>query len=138
MNIKFNYQIKDFRIRNSTIVKNWLKNVVTKEKYICGNIRIVFVDDKYLKSINQEFLKHNYYTDVITFDYSVKRVVEGEVYISVETIIDNASEYRQSLRSEVLRVMVHGILHLTGYDDISNEEKKIMREKEDYYLNFVK
>ena len=138
LNIILNYQVKDFRIRKSTIVKEWLENVIAKENFICGSIRIIFVDDKYLKSINQEFLEKDYYTDVITFDYSVKRVLEGEVYISIETIAENAGKYKQGFRNELLRVMVHGILHLTGYGDKSDEEKVVMRKKEDYYLNLIR
>jgi len=138
LNIKFNYQIKDFRIRNSFVIKKWLISIVAKENFICGNIRLIFTDDKYLKNINREFLGHDYYTDVITFDYSVARVLEGEIYISVETIINNASKYKQSFRYELLRVMVHGILHLIGFGDKSNEEKIIMREREEYYLKIIK
>ncbi len=138
MNIRFNYQIKGFRIRNSTIVKSWLRKVIAKEKFSCGNISIIFVDDKYLMSINNEFLKHHYYTDVIAFDYSVNDILEGEIYLSVETIRDNARKFKQGVRAELLRVMVHGILHLIGYKDKSSKEKSIMREKEDYYLRYIK
>jgi len=88
-------------------------------------------------SINKEFMKHYYYTDVITFDYSVNDVLEGEIYLSVETIRDNARKFKQGVRAELLRVMVHGILHLIGYNDKSNNEKIIMREKEDYYLSCI-
>lgn len=138
MNIRFNYQIKGFRIRNSTIVKSWLRNVIAKENFSCGNISIIFVDDKCLMSINKEFMKHHYYTDVIAFDYSVNDILEGEIYLSIETIRDNARKFKQGVRAELLRVMVHGILHLIGYKDKSSKEKIIMREKEDYYLSYIK
>jgi len=110
---------------------------VASENYTAGEINIIVTSDKKLIKINNEFLKHNYYTDVISFSYNNDKIVNGEVYISLETVKRNAINYGVSLRKELIRVIIHGILHLCGYKDIITEEKNIMIEKEDIWLKTI-
>lgn len=104
------------------------------ENFSLGNISIIYCSDSYILDINQKFLKHDYYTDIITFDYSQGRVISGDLFISLDTVKDNASYYGSTFDNELNRVMVHGILHLIGYDDHTEAEQKVMRSKENEYL----
>lgn len=136
MALSIHYQERKFRLRNSRKVVDWLRDVLSNEGFEAGNISFIFTDDEYLREINNSFLEHDYYTDVITFDYTEKGgALEAEIYISTDTVKSNAKEYGVPFYREIYRVMVHGILHLTGYDDISDDEKKVMRLREDFYLN---
>jgi probable rRNA maturation factor len=94
-----------------------------------------FLDDKALLDLNQQFLKHNTLTDIITFDYTQNKIIQGEVYISVDRIKENSLTFKVSPRQELLRILVHGLLHLCGYSDKTPADKKIMTSKEDFYLN---
>jgi rRNA maturation RNase YbeY len=98
-------------------------------------VDFVFTDDESIKDINNEFLKHNYYTDVITFDYSTGSILAGEIYVSIDRVKENAENYGVSFTDELKRVMAHGILHLIGYKDSTGDEKTKMREREDYWIN---
>lgn len=115
-------------------VEHWIRNVVTEEGFEPGDINIINCSDTYLLEINQKYLNHHYYTDVITFDYVVENVVSGDIFISEDRIAENAEEYNTTENEEFLRVIVHGILHLCGYKDHSDTEKQKMHEKENYYL----
>ncbi len=108
-----------------------------REGKACGQVDIVFCSDSYLLSINRQFLGHDYFTDVITFPGDSGDKISGDIYISVDTVRDNARTYGQTARREMLRVMVHGILHLCGYGDKTPDEEKTMRDKEDFYLGFA-
>ncbi len=135
--IEYQYNIINFSISEpeTTI---WLENVISKENLILGEVGYVFCDDKFLLSINQQFLQHDTFTDIITFPTSENdEVISGEIYISVERVMENASMNHSSFEREIHRVIVHGILHLLGYDDKDAEEKVVMRQKEDYYLSFL-
>jgi len=99
-----------------------------------SELNIVLLSDKNLLQINQDFLHHDYYTDIITFDYSVESVIKGELYISVDRVKENSLVFNVNFIDELKRVLIHGILHLVGLDDNTDEEKAIMREKENYYL----
>lgn len=103
-----------------------------------GDLIFVFVGDREILKINREFLKHNYYTDVIAFDYCSSNIIEGEIYLSIDTIRKNALSYSFYLREEVLRVMIHSILHLIGYNDSDEEQQSAMRRAEDRYLEVFK
>jgi len=108
------------------------------EKKEIENINIIFCDDKYLLSINKKYLKHNYYTDIITFDYATDHTnLSGDIYISVERAKENAKLYKQPLSKEIHRLLIHGLLHLIGYNDKTKAEKKLMVEKEDIYLEKI-
>lgn len=117
----------------------FIKQTSGGELYSCGDINFILCNDDYLLEINKEFLKHDFYTDIITFDYSVNKTISGDLYISLERIRENAELYDSSFIEELVRVMIHGILHLVGYKDKTKSETKIMREKENYYVtNFFR
>jgi probable rRNA maturation factor len=116
-------------------VSLWLKSVVVEEGKLLGDISIVFCSDEYLLVINKDFLKHDFYTDIITFDYCESNKVNGELYVSIDRVKENATTLNKEYKNELLRVMVHGVLHLCGYKDKSSKDEKLMRNKEDYYLS---
>lgn len=137
MIIRFNYRIPGFRIKSALQHRNWLLSVLLEEGFSSGVINFVFTDDSEILRINNEFLKHNYYTDVITFDYSDSGQLSGEIYISIETVRNNADIYGVPFVTELRRVMVHGILHLCRYNDSTKSEIAEMREKEGHYLKGI-
>ena len=126
--IKFQY--KSRRFNNA-----WLRCVAEREQCRLGDLNIIFCSDPYLLNINLQYLGHNYYTDIITFDYSEKPVVSGDLFISVDTVRDNASFYGAGFDEELHRVIVHGLLHLIGYDDHTDAEIAQMRLKENESLS---
>ena len=117
--------------------KAWFKNVILDEKKIPGDINIVFMGDEDLIKINVEYLKQDYYTDVICFNYNSEKVISGDIFISYDRIVENSDEFRAEIINEVYRVMVHGLLHLLGYNDKFENEIRKIREKENYYLNRI-
>ena len=119
---------------NRTVVKKWLEEVVKLEGKKTGKINYVFCSDDYLVGVNMEFLKRDYFTDVISFDYSIKNEVSGDILISVDRVGENAKNIGVSDIEEMKRIMVHGLLHLIGYDDGTDETKAIMSAREDLYL----
>ena len=119
---------------NRTVVKKWLEEVVKLEGKKTGKINYVFCSDDYLVGVNMEFLKRDYFTDVISFDYSIKNEVSGDILISVDRVGENAKNIGVSDIEELKRIMVHGLLHLIGYDDGTDETKAIMSAREDLYL----
>ena len=123
---------KKIPLKNS---KNWLKKVVNNEKKQLGEIVYVFCNDSYILQKNIQFLNHNFLTDVISFDYSSENTISGDVLISIERIKDNAKKFNVPFLNELDRVMVHGLLHLLGYNDKSKNEIKTMRDKENFYLS---
>ena len=118
--------------------KDWLINLITNEGKKAGEINYIFCDDEYLLKVNQDFLQHDYYTDVITFDYVKGKTIAGDIFVSLPRILDNASTLSQNFESEFNRVLAHGILHLCGYKDKTEEEQTQMRAKEDFYINQFK
>jgi rRNA maturation RNase YbeY len=116
-------------------LKEAVKNLVTLEGKLLKDLSLVFTDDEYLLEVNKQFLNHDYFTDVITFDYSSFPDVSGDVMISLDRVKDNALSLDQSFELEFYRVVFHGVLHLCGYKDKSEEEATLMRVKEDFYLN---
>lgn len=131
--IEFN-SIDDFEIENKEVVNSWLHQVIKDEKKEIGEVNYIFCDDTYLHKMNVEFLNHDTLTDVISFDYSEGNVVSGDIYISIERVTDNATDFKVSFRDELHRVMVHGLLHYCGYKDKSESDVAVMRGKENYYL----
>jgi len=115
--------------------KKWIEGIVLSENKSLGNIVFVFCNDQFLLEKNIKYLNHNALTDVISFDYSTKNKIHGDILISVERVKENARLYNQKFSTELNRVMVHGLLHLLGYKDKSEEDAKIMRSKENYYLS---
>ena len=108
--------------------------VAGSESFRIGDLSIVFCSDPYILDVNMKYLQHDYFTDIITFDYCDGRILSGDLFISIDTVRANAVEYGAGFEEELNRVMVHGLLHLIGYDDHTEDQKKEMREKEDYYL----
>ncbi|MGC4129028.1 MAG: rRNA maturation RNase YbeY [Bergeyella sp.] len=113
----------------------WLENLITSENKKLGEINYIFCDDEYLLKVNQNYLRHDYYTDIITFDYVKGKTISGDIFVSLPRISENASTLSKDFDEEFRRVLAHGILHLCGYKDKSEEEEKEMRSKEDFYLN---
>ncbi|EAQ39676.1 hypothetical protein MED134_09296 [Dokdonia sp. MED134] len=131
--IEFN-STNNFELVNPEQIISWLEVVISAEKKIVGELNYIFCDDAYLHKINVDFLDHDTFTDIISFDYTQGNVVSGDMYISVERVEENAQDFNCSFRDELSRVMVHGILHYCGYKDKSIEEAKLMRSKENTYL----
>ena len=133
--IYFHYEDTTFRPRSIIRLKNWLRRVAKKEGHSIKELNYIFCSDTYLLKINKEHLNHNYFTDIITFDNSEESLtLEGDVFISIDRVKDNASVFKQPYNTELKRVMVHGLLHLIGYKDKSIQDKTQMRKKEDLYL----
>lgn len=132
--ISFNYDI-EFRIQDEATVSKWISNLIEEENYKEGEINYIFCSDDYLHKINVDFLNHDTLTDVISFDYSVGKKLHGDIYISIDRVKDNAKDFNVQFKDELARVMAHGVLHYCGYKDKSEEDVKIMRSKEDYYLS---
>lgn len=125
--------IPEIEIASTT--EEWLKNLIQSEGKKLGKITYVFCDDDYLLKVNQSFLQHDYYTDIITFDYVKGKTISGDIFVSLPRISENASTLSKEFENEFRRVLAHGILHLCGYKDKTEDEQKEMRSKEDYYLN---
>lgn len=133
--INFHVEDIDFKLQQKLKLKNWLKSVIEAEGFVLGDINYVFCSDEYLLKINVEYLDHDYLTDIITFDNSEDEdLIEGDIFISIDRVVDNAKTFQVSTEHELRRVLVHGVLHLCGYLDKTDEEEKLMREKENHYL----
>jgi rRNA maturation RNase YbeY len=132
--ISFNYEI-EFSLQDEASVSTWISNLINEEDCREGEINYVFCSDDYLHKINIDFLDHDTLTDIISFDYSVGKELHGDIYISIDRVIDNAKDFDVQFKDELARVMVHGVLHYCGYKDKSEEDVMIMRSKEDYYLS---
>lgn len=118
----------------NTDYKKWLEDLILSEEKKLGEINYVFCNDEYLLKVNQDYLQHDYYTDIITFDYVKGKTISGEIFVSLQRISDNASTLPKNYEEELRRVLAHGILHLCGYKDKTEEEELLMRSKEDFYL----
>ena len=133
MIINYFYE-SDFRINKESIYSDWIKAVFVSEGKRFEEINYIFCDDEYLLKINKEYLNHDYYTDIITFDNSVSSLIMSDIYISVERVKENASHYVVDFMDELKRVMIHGVLHLCGYKDKTTEEQELMTVKENEKL----
>ena len=121
----------DFRIKDEDEYVDWIGRVLNSEDSEAGVINYIFCDDDYLIEINKSYLNHDTLTDIITFDYSDKGIIHGDIFISVERVSENAVAYKDTFQKELLRVMAHGLLHLLGYNDKTPQETAVMRLKED-------
>ena len=128
--INFNYET-DFTLSDESVYEKWISAIIASENKKEGEISYVFCDDEYLHKINLEYLNHDTLTDIISFDYSVGNELNGDIFVSVERVQDNATDFKVSFAEELLRVLAHGILHYCGYKDKSEEEAVSMRKKED-------
>ena len=134
--INFN-AVTDFNLDNEEQLKNWLASVIKSEDYKEGEINFILCSDEYLLKLNQQFLDHDTYTDIISFDYRVGKELHGDIYISVDRVEENAETYQVEFSHELSRVMVHGVLHFCGYKDKSSKDQKRMRAKENFYLDLL-
>ena len=125
----------NFQLNQKSAVKIWVKETIAKEGKISKDINFIFCDDHFLNEKNKTYFGHDSYTDIITFDYSEKDLSSGDIFISIDRVKENASLFNTSFENECSRVIIHGILHLLGYKDKSEKEKKIIRAKEDFYLS---
>ena len=126
----------EFKLPRKSLNNLWLKMVAESEIRRLGAVSIIFCSDNYILDVNMKYLQHDYFTDIITFDYCEGSTISGDLFISIDSVRENANFYGTEFEDELNRVMVHGILHLIGYDDHTEADKKIMRQKEDYYLSF--
>ena len=131
--IEFSSQ-NDFVLEQSERVESWLKAASIKESYGIDSLGYVFCSDDFLLEINQQFLDHDTLTDIVTFDYTEGTILNGEIYISTDRVADNAKDFNVDFDTELRRVIIHGLLHMCGYGDKTEEEKLQMRSKEDEYL----
>jgi len=128
--ISFNYET-DFTLDNESIYEDWISRIVDSEGFELGEINYIFCDDEYLHKINVEYLNHDTLTDIISFDYSVGNILQGDIFISIERVADNAKDFNVVFDVELKRVMSHGVLHYCGYKDKSAADETLMRSKED-------
>jgi len=120
-----------------TIVKNHIKYLIVNELKRTGNISVVLCSDNYLLEMNRKYLEHDYYTDIITFDYVEGDIISGDLFISVDRVKENAAKFETTFLNELVRVIFHGVLHLAGYKDKTTSDEQLMRKKENFYLSEV-
>ena len=126
-----------FEFKGKLPTRRWLKLVAGSEMRRIGDINIIFCSDNYILDVNIKYLQHDYFTDIITFDYCEGDILSGDLFISVDSVKENSVYYGTEFSEELYRVIVHGLLHLIGYDDHTEEDVKMMRSKEDYYLGIL-
>ena len=134
--ITFNSETS-FTPKNQKKLAEWISNVISSEDFEVGEINYIFCDDIYLHKINQEFLKHDTYTDIISFDYTLGKEVGGDIFISIERVLENAEEFNEVFENELHRVMIHGVLHFMGYKDKTKKDKILMRTKENEKISII-
>ena len=135
MNIDFNFEDVDFTLPDEQSLKDWIDHTVKNEHCFTGNLSYIFCSDEYLWNMNKQYLGHDYYTDIITFDYVEDKYVSGDMFISYDRVCDNAENFNVSRETELLRVMIHGVLHLVGYDDLTDEQEAEIHKMEDFYID---
>lgn len=134
--INFNYET-DFKLHSEEAISNWIVEAIRLENHKLEEINYVFCNDEYLHKLNVEFLNHDTLTDIISFDYSIGKIVQGDIFISIERVADNAKNFNVPFEEELHRVIIHGVLHYCGYKDKSDSEMALMRKKENHYLAFL-
>lgn len=123
-----------FNLKGKLLNNRWLKMVIESEIKKTGDISVIFCSDRYILDVNMKYLQHDYFTDIITFDYCEGDRISGDLFISIDSVRENSLQYGVEFENELDRVMVHGVLHLLGYDDHTPEDIAVMREKENYYI----
>ncbi|MGY0425939.1 MAG: rRNA maturation RNase YbeY [Polaribacter sp.] len=134
--ITFNYETS-FKIQDEKYLEIWIENIIVKHNYEVGEINYIFCNDVYLHKLNVQFLEHDTLTDIISFDNSLGKLINGDVYISVERVAENASDFKVSFDEELHRVIIHGVLHYMGFKDKTSEDKKVMRNQENSALKLL-
>ena len=133
--ITFHNEDIKFNLKNKRLLKSWIKDSTQNENCSVGNLTYVFCSDEHLLNMNKEHLSHNYYTDIITFNYTVEKQISGDFFISIDRVDENANQQNNKFTDELHRVLIHGVLHLVGYNDKTDLQQAEMTSKEDYYLN---
>lgn len=137
MAISFSLETK-YNLKSRTLIKKWLKQIIENKGYKLGTVSYILCDDDYLLEINKQYLQHEFYTDIITFDYVENGVINGDIFISVDRVKENATSFGVSEREELMRVFAHGVLHLSGLKDATSEEASQMRKAENESLELLK
>lgn len=135
--IQFNYET-EFKLTDEDKVQDWISSCIAKYNFTEGELNYIFCDDEYLLKLNVEFLDHDTLTDIISFDYTIGKLISGDIFISVERVKDNALNFDQTFENELNRVIIHGVLHYCGFGDKSKEEKTLMRVEEENCLKLLK
>ena len=135
--IDYNFEETEELDINYDITNNWISSVINKNNKILGDITYIFCSDDYLLNINKQYLNHDYFTDIITFNYCERDVVSGDIFISIDTVRSNSETYEVSFLNERYRVIIHGILHLLGYNDKTDEEQDEMTRQENLSLEIL-
>ena len=138
MSVYFHNEDNSYVLPAKRKVKSWLKTSIEHQKMSIGTINVVFCSDQHLLGINKEYLNHDYYTDIITFNYCEAKLISGDLFISIDRIKDNSKNNKLLFVNELHRVIIHGVLHLCGFNDKTKAEKKEIRQMEDYFLNKIK
>lgn len=134
--INFFTEETNYNLKGKTAIRKWITETITNEGYALNELNFIFCSDEYLLRVNQDFLQHDYYTDVITFDNSEElKMILGDIFISIDRVKDNAKQNKVSTHDELCRIIIHGTLHLLGYRDKTKKAKVEMTAKEDFYLN---
>ncbi|MBA4407860.1 MAG: rRNA maturation RNase YbeY [Bacteroidota bacterium] len=137
MSVKFFSEDAPIPKLKKRILIRWIKNVIVSEGKSVGDISFIFCSDSYLLEVNNKYLDHDYYTDIITFGYVKDNLIQGDIFVSVDRVKENAGTYNTSFENEIQRILIHGVLHLLGYKDKSKKDKYIMTSKEDIYLKML-
>jgi probable rRNA maturation factor len=135
VNVNFYNEDVDLPLCDFDIISNWLINAIESKYKSAGTINIIFCSDNYILKINNQFLNHDYFTDIITFNYSSSKTISGDLFISLDTVKSNSMLFNQNFNNELHRVIVHGVLHLLGYDDQTDLQKNEIRNQEDFWLS---
>lgn len=135
--ISFHSEDVDFQLENEQKLIDWINSTIKQEEKSATEITYVFCSDEYLYQMNLDYLNHDTYTDIITFDYTENSFVSGDIFISIDRVKENAIKFNTTFLNELSRVIIHGVLHLVGYKDKTTEQKQVMRSKEDFYLTLL-
>ena len=135
MSVTFHTKKTDFKLSRKLQHRRWIKQWIESQNAVCGKLSIIFTSNKQIRLINQKYLNHKYFTDVITFDYTEENVISGDIFISVDQVHLNALSYGTDMKEELRRVMIHGVIHLLGYSDGTDEERKSMHQMENEALH---
>lgn len=134
MAIRFSNEDIKYTLKQKRKIVHWINEIAKSYHKTAGEISIIFVSDSYILKINNQYLHHDYFTDIITFDYSNEDIIEGDIFISVDTVLSNSKKFNSAFNDEILRVIIHGILHLVGFKDKKPKEKDEMTRNEDLAL----
>jgi probable rRNA maturation factor len=137
MAILFQNQNTEFKLCHKQSIKLWIKSIIEAEKKKLGHLNFVFTNDETILKANIQFLNHNTYTDIITFDYCANNLISGDIIISIERVLENAKKFNADFDTELKRVIIHGVLHLCGYKDKTAKDSQVMRKKENQALSLL-